>query len=1423
LTQIPANQPPWVFSLISPADGDTTSDSTAFQWQIPYDPNLGDQFRYDLYVSTSPGFESQFTTIDSNLVISEFTKVLNSGTYFWKVKAEDNWGAATWSAQTWSFVTLLELVANFSAQPTTGPVPLVVNFTDLTLGNPTSWFWYFGDDSTSTLPDPIHIYRDTGYYDVKLVVSNGTETDSLIRHNYIQVVPPVVADFSGNPRSGFVSLMVQFTDSSEGNPTSWFWDFGDDSTSTERNPIHTYNETGYFSVKLIASNQWDSDTIIKVDYIHVLPHLTADFSASPDTGLPPLSVRFTDLSAGGPTSWLWHFGDGDSSTQRNPVHVYSCEDTGYFDVRLIVWNQTERDTLTKENCIYVSPGVGAKFVAVPTSGAVPLTVQFIDSSLGCPTLWLWNFGDDSTDTTQNPLHTYNDTGYYDVRLIVSNEVDSDTMIKENYIHVLPPNPVLHWADRLGYQIDGVSPDTGLSGSLFTFRVVYTDPRNFAPQGGYPKVNIDLNGDGDFEDENEGSFTMGVVNADTNYTDGREYLYNATLPASSDCQYSFSAKNSYGLDAVGEPTILKPGPMILDPSTALDLYIYASDITFSDPHPDEGEVFTVFATIHNNSDSNLTNVSVTFYHSGQLLNQVFIPNISSRSSATTSIPLSFDTKGFYPIKVVVDEENSFEEWNELNNFAIRPIIVGDYEFPGGIVVEAQLNSPVYPYSWITVTGNAHYTPEYLGVVSGATVTITIQETGAEYTTYTNDPGNFSIGFYGPTQAGEYSVKVEVTDYTLIDSTILDLEVISQPGVDLAIRINLSETDSLRQNEADTIYTKIFNFGSEDAHNFSVGIYKDALLYHSYWVDSLLAGDSLAIPDTVISFDSSGWHTVSGLVDVGDSVNEYNEGNNISTLSLYVWCNGPDLTVIKVVFSDSASKGEQPIKFDAWLVNLGGVAVSETFGVEFSDSIGDTIVSFDTVYVDFLAPFQSETAYVSTYYTYSDTLEHSFRVFADPESVITECDEENNMYGEGPCIDLKVAYHDIGFSDTDPQDGDTVRIIARVFNYGDISAFNSKVRFKIDGNQVGEDITIPRIYPDSCVTVFSSVTWQFDPSACSLQVECDPQNSILECNELNNSAYCPLPYDLYLYYRSRCPQEYPYASPYVFSTCYPIVNDSLTIFGVLRNGGGFDVTGKIEIEVIDSIEGLLGFITVDSVLNHQSNIASGTLRHAFTYYGLHTVTLHADYNDQYYECDEELNNYYSASIFVDSLQPDLPDLEVRSNYIEFSDDCPTWGDTLWFFVTTYNIGQAFAENVRIRFLVDELLVGDDILIDSIPVGPNNYHTDSSTAPWIVPKEFDVTHVCKIVVDPYNEILEIREDNNEATRALPVVRCGDVNEDCAVTVADVVYLINYLFLIPPGPAPQPWAAGDVNCDGVINVTDVVYLINYLFLVPLGPPPGC
>lgn len=81
---------------------------------------------------------------------------------------------------------------------------------------------------------------------------------------------PPVADFVGNPTSGYAPLGVQFTDLSSNNPTSWLWDFGDGiGTSTEKNPYYTYNDTGSFTVSMTATNAYGSDTEVKADYITV--------------------------------------------------------------------------------------------------------------------------------------------------------------------------------------------------------------------------------------------------------------------------------------------------------------------------------------------------------------------------------------------------------------------------------------------------------------------------------------------------------------------------------------------------------------------------------------------------------------------------------------------------------------------------------------------------------------------------------------------------------------------------------------------------------------------------------------------------------------------------------------------------------------------------------------------------------------------------------------------------------------------------------------------------------------------------------------------------------------------------------------------------------------------------------------------------
>ena len=163
----------------------------------------------------------------------------------------------------------------------------------------------------------------------------------------------------------------------------------------------------------------------------------ADFSGTPTTGYEPLTVQFTDLSTGGPTSWSWDFGDGSgTSAEQNPSYTYSV--AGTYTVTLTVANSYGSDVMQKVDFITVTvpPPPTADFSGTPTSGYAPLAVQFTDLSTGAPTSWSWDFGDGSgTSTEQNPSYTYSVTGTYTVTLTVANAYGSDLMQKVDYITV----------------------------------------------------------------------------------------------------------------------------------------------------------------------------------------------------------------------------------------------------------------------------------------------------------------------------------------------------------------------------------------------------------------------------------------------------------------------------------------------------------------------------------------------------------------------------------------------------------------------------------------------------------------------------------------------------------------------------------------------------------------------------------------------------------------------------------------------------------------------------------------------------------------------------------------------------------------------------------------------------------------------------
>ncbi|MDA3911865.1 MAG: C25 family cysteine peptidase [Bacteroidales bacterium] len=168
---------------------------------------------------------------------------------------------------------------------------------------------------------------------------------------------PPVADFSGTPLTIFEGESVTFTDLSS-SPAEWSWTFGDGGTSTQINPVYTYNTAGTYTVSLTVTNPLDSDIETKVDYITVNPNTnppTSDFVADQTTVTMGTTVNFTDLSANLPTSWEWTFDGGDiaSSTDQNPSVVYDTP--GTYTVELTASNTYGQGTTeTKVDYITVT-------------------------------------------------------------------------------------------------------------------------------------------------------------------------------------------------------------------------------------------------------------------------------------------------------------------------------------------------------------------------------------------------------------------------------------------------------------------------------------------------------------------------------------------------------------------------------------------------------------------------------------------------------------------------------------------------------------------------------------------------------------------------------------------------------------------------------------------------------------------------------------------------------------------------------------------------------------------------------------------------------------------------------------------------------------------------------------------------------------
>lgn len=268
--------------------------------------------------------------------------------------------------------------------------------------------WDYGDGSPlANVDSATHTYAIGGTYTACNYITTSCGTDTICMSVTVCGSTVTSASF-GSTEVGATST---FIDASTG-ATSWLWDFGDATTSTLQNPVHTYAASGTYTVCLTAYNgTCDTDMVCAAVTICIPP--TASFGAS-SVGNGAYAFAVTSTQA---TTWSWDFGDGSPlGSGQTPVHTYTL--SGTYTVCVTVYGC---DSLTTCDTINVCVPANAMFTSVDSSG----TVQFTDGSTNATT-WMWDFGDASTSTLQNPQHTYAANGTYNVCLI-STGCASDTI------------------------------------------------------------------------------------------------------------------------------------------------------------------------------------------------------------------------------------------------------------------------------------------------------------------------------------------------------------------------------------------------------------------------------------------------------------------------------------------------------------------------------------------------------------------------------------------------------------------------------------------------------------------------------------------------------------------------------------------------------------------------------------------------------------------------------------------------------------------------------------------------------------------------------------------------------------------------------------------------------------------------------------
>ncbi|CAN5717415.1 hypothetical protein BH10BAC3_BH10BAC3_17320 [soil metagenome] len=343
------------------------------------------------------------------------------------------------------------IISSFSDLPLKGCAPKSVSFKAL-INSPVpvvSYLWNFGDGNTSTTAQPQHVYNNNGVYKVTLTVKTAEGcTTTFALDSAVELGSAPLSNFIAQPLAACASLPISFYDKSSGDVNEWLWFFGDGGTSTLPNPNHLYLDTGFYNITLIAKNNNCSDTLVIDNYVQIFPPI-AKFSTTINCG-KPYERAFTDKSVGA-TTWLWNFGDGQTTTDPNPIHTYTA--TGAYNVSLTVTNGACE--FVKYDSVYIYDEKPA-FTYSPMNKVICKSdaITFIATNINSDALTslFWNFGDSASRSvspyTTSVIYKYRKPGTY-IPMLITKDKNGCYDTATNSLNIVVYGPTASFANIAG--------------------------------------------------------------------------------------------------------------------------------------------------------------------------------------------------------------------------------------------------------------------------------------------------------------------------------------------------------------------------------------------------------------------------------------------------------------------------------------------------------------------------------------------------------------------------------------------------------------------------------------------------------------------------------------------------------------------------------------------------------------------------------------------------------------------------------------------------------------------------------------------------------------------------------------------------------------------------------------------------------------